>query len=224
MNGWHIPRLACHCGCFLPRIIGVTERVTIQADLRCGCSIEGMIPEERIAELEQIVTQQRRQLELVLAQNAALQVRVEELEARLAKDSHNSSKPPSSDGLARKAKSLRRRSGRKPGGQIGHRGETLRLVAAPDEVVAHRPAICSSCQTPLGEEAPIALWERRQVQELPPLRLVVTEHRVLHLRCPFCQAVTSGSFPATAPSRAQYGPRLRALYLVEQQLVPYGRV
>src|SRR5271166_6294840 len=185
-----------------------------------------MTPDERIAELEGILADQRQQLELALAQNAVLQARIEELEARLAKDSHNSSKPPSSDGLARKTKSLRRRSGKKPGGQIGHRGETLRLVAVPDAVVEHRPAICVGCQTSLPEEAPVVVRERRQVHELPPVRLVVTEHQALHVQCPACQAVSIGAFPAEAPSRAQYGPRLRALavYLVEQQLVPYGRV
>src|SRR5215813_4580855 len=86
---------------------------------------------------------QREQIAELVAQNAALAARIQELEARLAKDSHNSSKPPSSDGLARKTKSLRRRSGKKPGGQLGHRGETLRLVAVPDAVVEHRPAVCS---------------------------------------------------------------------------------
>jgi transposase len=95
----------------------------------------------------------------------------------------------------------------------------------PDAVVEHRPSICLSCQASL-DEAPVVLWERRQVCELPALHLVVHEHRALHLRCPRCQAVTVGAFPAETPSRAQYGPRLRALcvYLVEQQLVPYGRV
>ncbi len=70
------------------------------------------------------------------------------------------------------------------------------------------------------------LRERRQVQDLPRLRLCVSEHQALHVRCPACQAVGVGTFPPAAPSRAQYGPRLRALcvYLVEQQLVPYGRV
>jgi transposase len=185
-----------------------------------------MTPDERIAELEGILADQRQQLDVALAVNAVLQARVEELEARLAKDSHNSSKPPSSDGLARKTQSLRRRSGKKPGGQIGHRGETLRLVAAPDAVVEHRPAICAGCQTRLWEEAPVVLRERRQVHELPPVRLVVTEHQALHVRCPACQAVSIGAFPDEVCSRAQYGPRLRALavYLVEQQLVPYGRV
>ena len=121
-------------------------------------------------------------------------------------DSHNSHKPPSSDGLARKTKSLRRRSGKKPGGQIGHCGDTLRLVASPDEVVEHRPATCSGCQMPLPAEAPVVLRERRQVHELPPVRLVVTEHQALHVRCPACQALTRGTFPAEAPSRVQYGP------------------
>src|SRR5271166_2422363 len=191
--------------------------------------MESMTPEEEMVHLkaENAALRERvRELLVLRDQVAQLAQRVQELEARLSKDSHNSSKPPSSDGLARKTKSLRRRSGKKPGGQIGHRGETLRLVATPDEVVEHRPAICTGCQTPLWAEAPVVVRERRQVQELPPVRLVVTEHQALHVRCPACQRVTSGAFPAEAPSRAQYGPRLRALavYLVEQQLVPYGRV
>src|SRR5258706_16093249 len=111
-----------------------------------------MTPAERIAELE--------------AENAALRVRVSEiaplqaqireltaqvqdLQARLAKDSHNSSKPPSSDPLGRKRpRSQRRRSGKKPGGQLGHRGETLHLVATPDARAEHRPAVCTTCQAP----------------------------------------------------------------------------
>jgi len=128
---------------------------------------------------------QRQQIAELVAQNGALAARVQELEARLAKDSHNSSKPPSSDGLARKTKSLRRRSGKKPGGQLGHRGETLRLVATPDAVVEHRPSVCARCQAPLDEldDAAMERRERRQVCELPTLRLVVQEHRALHLRC-----------------------------------------
>jgi len=188
-----------------------------------------MTLEERIAELEAenaALREQVRELPLLREQIAWLTTQVQDLHARLAKDSHNSSNPPSSDGLARRTKSLRRRSGKRPGGQIGHRGETLRLVAAPDAVVEHWPARCSGCQTPLSEGAPVVVRERRQVHELPVVRLRVTEHQALHLRCPLCQVVTAGHFPAEVPSRAQYGPRLRALavYLVEQQLVPYGRV
>src|SRR5690242_4645794 len=178
-----------------------------------------MTREERIAELEAENAALREQVTVLVAQ-------VHDLQARLAKDSHNSSKPPSSDGLTHQTMSLRRRSGKEPGGQIGHRGQTLRLVTTPDEVVEHRPAICSGCQTPLGQAAQVVLRERRQVQEVPPVRLVVTEHQALHVRCLACQTVSVGAFPAVAPSRAQYGPRLRALvvYLVEQQLVPYGWV
>src|SRR5258707_3794343 len=130
--------------------------------------------------------------------------------------------------MGRKAdgtKSLRRGSDKASGGQLGHRGETLRLVAVPDAVVEHRPTVCSACHRVL-DNAPVVLRERRQVSELPAVRLVVREHQALHVRCPGCQAVSVGTFPAEAPSRAQYGPRLRALcvYLVEQQWVPYARV
>lgn len=175
--------------------------------------------EAHLADLAAVVAQQREQI-------AQLRAYIRELEGRLAKDSHNSSKPPSSDGLRRKTKSLRTPSGKKPGGQLGHQGETLRLQATPDEVVEHRPSHCAHCQAPLDAAAPVPMRERRQVQDLPPGRLVVTEHQALHVRCPACQQVSVGTFPAEAPSRAQYGPHVRALavYLVEEQLVPLGRV
>ncbi|HZC07816.1 MAG TPA: IS66 family transposase [Ktedonobacterales bacterium] len=190
-----------------------------------------MTNQERIAELEAQITQQREQI-------VALLDRVRHLEARLAKDSHNSGKPPSSDGLKRqvpRTRSLRRKTGKKPGGQLGHPGETLHLVADPDAVVEHRPAVCTTCQASLkaGEaseaseasEAVVVAHDRRQVQDLPPIRLQITEHQALSVRCPACQQVTVGAFPPEAPGRAQYGPRLRALavYLVAHQFVPYSR-
>ncbi|MGH2487312.1 MAG: IS66 family transposase, partial [Ktedonobacterales bacterium] len=185
-----------------------------------------MRADERIIELEDRVREQSQQMVVLLARNVALEAQVQELEARLAKDSHNSSKPPASDGLARKTRSLRRRSGKKPGGQLGHRGDTLHVVALPDTLVEHRPTVCDGCQRLLTEQARVVLRERRQVYELPLLRLRVAEHQALHLQCPVCQAVSVGAFSADAPSRAQYGPHLRALvvYLVTQQLVPYARV
>jgi transposase len=184
-----------------------------------------MTPEARIAELEAELHPQREHIERLLSVNVALQARVQELEARLAKDSHNSRKPPSSDGLRRTTKSLRQKSGKKAGGQLGHRGETLHLVASPDAVVEHRPAACAQCGTALPNGEAVVARERRQVHELPPLRLVVTEHQGLPVRCPACQHVSAGTFPADAPSRVQYGPRLRALavYLVEAHFVPFGR-
>jgi transposase len=177
--------------------------------------------DERIAQLEA-------ENAVLHEQVAALLARVGELEGPRAKDSHNSSKPPSSDGLGRgvrKNRSLRERSGKKPGGQAGHRGTTLRLVEAPDAVEVHRPAVCGHCAAPLGGAAAERV-ERRQVHDLPPVRLVVCEHRVETVRCPVCQATTSAAFPAGVNGPAQYGPRLRALatYLAQQQLLPYGRV
>jgi len=162
-----------------------------------------MTPETRIAQLEAVVAQQREQI-------AALLERVQELQARLAKDSHNSGKPPSSDGLGRKSRSQRKKSGKKPGGQLGHRGETLRLAATPDVVMEQRPTVCVSCQTPLAVDTSVVGRERRQVVDIPPVRLRRTEYQSLHVRCPACQRVSAGAFPAEVASRAQYGPRLRA--------------
>jgi transposase len=96
-----------------------------------------MTPEKRIAELEAENHQQREQI-------ATLLERVRDLEARLAKDSHNSGKPPFSDGLKRRLPrtlSLRRKTGKKPGGQLRHPGETLDLVTEPDAILEHRPAV-----------------------------------------------------------------------------------
>lgn len=180
-----------------------------------------MSTEERLAELETLVVELREQIDALVARNS-------ELEAQLAqakRDSCTSSKPAPSDGLGRQTKSLRKKSGKKAGGQIGHRGETLHLVAAPDEIVEHRPNSCLHCHTALADE-PALLRERRQLHELPLVRMRVSEHQALHMRCPQCQPVSVGIFPAETPSRAQYGPQLRALaiYLVEEQLVPLGRV
>jgi transposase len=185
-------------------------------------------PAARIAELEAenaALRAQVSELPMLREQLAGLLARVQELEAQRAKDSHNSSKPPASDGLRRKPKSLRQPSGKKPGGQLGHRGETLHLVAVPDVVLEHRPALCAHCQTPLEGGEPVVRRERRQVQEVPPVRLHITEHQRLHLRCPSCAQVSAGTFPAAAASRTQYGARLRALvvYLVQAQFLPLGR-
>jgi transposase len=188
-----------------------------------------MIPTDETAVLKAEIADLRQRLDQLVEQNAVLVARVRDLEGRLAKDSHNSSKPPSTDGLKRqlpRTRSLRRKTGKKPGGQLGHPGETLHLVAEPDVVVEHCPTVCATCQAPLaaGDTAVVGR-ERRQILDLPPIRLQVTEHQALQVRCPACQQVTAGAFPLEAPSRAQYGPRLRAVavYLVAQQFVPYAR-
>ncbi len=163
-------------------------------------------------------------------QIVALNARITELEDRLSKDSHNSHKPPSSDGLAKKTKkkksSLRRKSGKKSGGQPGHPGATLDLVDHPDHIIDYRPTNCSGCGTCLCKIPTTSSgFERRQVHEAPPLKLVVTEHRAFGKVCPACKSTTSGTFPEGVSSRVQYGERLKAIgvYLQEYQLLPFSR-
>jgi transposase len=157
--------------------------------------------------------------------NFQLQRRNAELEALVTKDSHNSSRPPSTDPLwAKRTKSLRRPSGKRPGGQVGHRGQTLRLSARPDRVVEHRPRECRSCQAPL-DSALVIGHRRQQVVEVVPARLRVTEHRLAVLRCGRCGKTTRGEFAGSVRSGVQYGPgvKARVLYLQQYQLLPYQR-
>jgi transposase len=157
--------------------------------------------------------------------NLRLQRRNEELEALLAKDSHNSSRPPSTDPpWAKRTKSLRRPSGKRPGGQVGHLGETLRLCERPNRTAEHRPRECRSCHAPL-DSAPVLCHRRQQVVEVVPARLRVTEHRLAVLRCRACGKTTRGEFAGSVRSGIQYGPgvKARVLYLQQYQLLPYQR-
>lgn len=172
---------------------------------------EGLVrKDQRIEELEGLLT-------------SAL-LRIEELERRLVKDSHNSSKPPSSDGFKRKGKK-REASSKAKGGQVGHVGHRREMVETPDEVVIHRPNHCEACQCELGG-VDGQIKERRQIHELPVLRLVGTEQQVEMLTCPKCQHQTVGTFPNDVPAPTQYGPRVQALavYVSQDQLLPMERI
>jgi transposase len=145
---------------------------------------------------------------------AVLQARVAELERQLALNSRNSSKPPSSDSPFVKPvkpapRSLRGRSGRKPGGQPGHPGSTLELVADPDEVVRHEPGPCRGCGDDLAGAAETGV-ERRQVFDLPQVRVRVVEHQVITRRCG-CGTPTTAAAPAAVSTRVQYGPQVAAI-------------
>jgi transposase len=164
---------------------------------------------------------------LVLAlqeQINTLRTEVKDLRERLDKDSHNSSKPPSSDGF-RKPVSLRPKTGRKPGGQKGRPGRTLAFAENPDQIVVHSPVACACCGKSLDAIEGVAV-ERRQVVDLPPLSLVTTEHRVQKKVCPDCGCESVAPFPVEAETKVQYGPRLKALgvYLLDFQLLPYQRI
>lgn len=160
------------------------------------------------------------------AENAALRAEVAALRARLALDSRNSSKPPSSDGPGGtpKPKSQRTSSGRKPGGQAGHPGHTLPLVDAPDAVQVHAPAHCPGCGRSLAD-TPAVQRERRQVVDLPPVKAYVVEHQAEIKCCPGCGAETTGVFPEGVTAPVQYGPGLATVgvYLNQEQLLPLER-
>jgi transposase len=180
----------------------------------------------RREELLVLLTALQVQVADLQAQKAHLAARVQALEARLALDSHNSSQPPASDrpGGKPRPKSLRAPSGRKPGGQPGHVGATLRQIEAPDEVRVHAPSSCRACGRSL-EQVPALRRERRQVVDLPPVRARVVEHQAETKRCPGCGAETSGAFPQGVEAPAQYGPGVATLgvYLNQAQLLPLER-
>src|SRR5208283_3421375 len=170
----------------------------------------------------------RQEVAALRAENAALKQEVADLRRRLGKDSSNSGKPPSSDGLAKKpriAGSLRGVSGKKSGGQPGHQGDTLRPVAKPDKIERHEARQCGHCQAALTA-AMATRVEKRQVFEMPPPRLEVTEHQAHIYTCACCRGVTRAAFPAAVSAHVQYGPRIRAaaIYLNAQHLVPEDRV
>jgi transposase len=178
----------------------------------------------RIQQQETQLCQQSLLMQQMHEQIAALTQQVKDLQDRLAKDSHNSSLPPSSDRFVRQPKSLRKKSEKKSGGQEGHPGTTLRFSEAPDEVIEHLVTVCACCQHDLREvQACVTL--RRQVVDIPSPRLIVQEHRAEQKQCPRCQHLTLAPFPTAVAAPIQYGPLIgaAAVYLTQQQLLPLER-
>jgi transposase len=164
-------------------------------------------------ELAALVIEQARAITELRERVAALEAGNAELKRRLGMDSTNSSKPPSSDSPFTKPapKSLRRKSGRKPGGQPGHPGSTLALVDDPNERKRHEPGPCMGCGASLAD-APEVGMERCQVFDLPPITVRVTEHQLIARRCG-CGATTCGTAPDGVTAPVQYGPRITAIIL-----------
>jgi transposase len=153
-----------------------------------------------------------------------LEERVEALEGKDKKNSSNSSKPPSGDGFGKKTKSLRTKSQRKTGGQIDHPGSTLAWSSEVDVVVEHKVEECQECGASLAIEPVQTVWAR-QVHDIPPIELKVSEHRVEVKNCPHCGVENQAELPPFANSVVQYGPRLKSMmvYLMEGQLLPSAR-
>ncbi len=173
--------------------------------------------QEQLAQRDERIAQMQQQLELLSEQ-------VQVLQEQLKKDSHNSHLPPSSDRFHRQPKSLRKKSGKKAGGQPGHPGTTLMLSPTPDTVIMHAVEQCVHCQRDLREIESLQV-ERRQVIDLPVKRVLVIEHQAEQKCCPTCQQISSGTFPENVSAPVQYGAAFGAVgvYLVQQQLLPYER-
>lgn len=185
---------------------------------------EKQVVRDALKEAMQALEQLQAHAQTLEGQIDVLRERVKTLEGQLAKDSHNSSLPPSSDRFVRVPKSLRQKSGKKLGGQQGHRGHHLKQVENPDTVIQYPVDQCAHCQRDLRDRVAVVA-ERRQVIDLPVKRLWVTEHCVEEKQCPTCFHLTRASFPTEVTAPAQYGTGIQALAvsLVEGQAVPYAR-
>jgi len=160
-------------------------------------------------------------IELILE----MQQQIQELRDQLAKDSHNSGKPPSSDGLKKpKTRSLRPKGEHPFGGQPGHKGDTLKQVVEPDHIEMHPITACPHCKTDLVGIEPHDC-EKRQVFDVPPVQLEVTEHRAEIKHCPGCGQDVKGEFPEHITQPTQYGPRVKAQasYLNNYHFIPLAR-
>jgi len=181
-------------------------------------------------ELEQLSKPQLIDIILALQQSVlTLQEQVKTLETKiqqLEKNSSNSSKPPSSDqNKIQKNQSLRKKSGKKSGGQKGHTGSTRLQDKKPDEIVTCRPETCSDCGNDL-----VSVYghvtAKRQEADIPPVTLKITEYQQEEVVCPCCQRKNKGMFPAHITTRFQFGDNIKSFitYLNIKHKIPYERL
>jgi len=175
-----------------------------------------------LIDLVEILLARLQQLETLVQEQAAT---IQALQDQLAKNSRNSGQPPSSDGLKKpRPRSLRQKTGRKPGGQKGHQGHTLKMSDKPDHIEPHHLDSCPHCQGDLSNVSPSG-YVRRQVFDVPPVRLEVTEHQAEIKACPHCQKTVQALFPPDVTQPVQYGSRLKAQasYLNNYHFIPHAR-
>ncbi len=201
----------------MPEVPGVPDDAA-------GLRAANALLRELLAERDERIAGQDAEIVVLREQMAVLQSQVADLAAQARKNSRNSSKPPSSDGLAKPApRSLRGKSGRKPGRPKGQPGTTMQLTDHPDKKVRHRPAKCGCCGKSL-KGAEVTAVERRQVIDVPPVKAETTEHQVLTLLC-HCGHETKAEAPAGVTAPVQYGPRIMGtgIYLWHGQFLSRDR-
>lgn len=178
---------------------------------------------EGMASVISLVKDLTQKIDSLNSEIASLNQRVQSLESQVNKNSNNSSKPPSSDGF-KKTKSLRKPSGKSPGGQEGHKGHTLERVDNPDNIIEYNVDQCSKCGASL-KDIIVEKHIVRQVVDLPETKVVVTEHRADVKQCPYCGHTNIAAFPEGVTQPVQYGNKLKAtsVYLSQYQLIPYDR-
>ena len=180
--------------------------------------------------MEEMVTIPRLEYEGLQNKVAELQSKIQELEHTISlmkggRDSRTSSISPSHDIGRSNRISLRKPSGKKPGGQIGHTGHTLKMVDTPDKIIDHLPAVCQCCGESLQDVESVTFIRRQEV-DIPPVKPVYIEHRA-HLKvCPLCHSQNKGLFPDNLQAPVQYGANIEAMsgYMSVYQSLPYQRI
>jgi transposase len=178
------------------------------------------VAQQRLAEQAVLIEQQAARIE----EQAA---RIAELERKVGRNSRNSSSPPAADGLDKPpVRSVRTKGTRRAGKQPGAPAATLSQVAKPDVVIEHFPAACGCCAGPLARERVVGEVVRRQVFDLPEVKVKVTEHQLFALVCDECGRATRAEAPGEAAAPACYGPTVTAMvaYLSAQHHIPFDRV
>ena len=176
-----------------------------------------------ILDLYQIIQKQEDIIQKQAEKILELEKRIEELEAQLKQNSRNSSRPPSGDIYKPKPKSLRKKSGRKPGGQNNHKGKTLKMVKDPDEIISHPVSTCK-CGHSLRATETLKIV-RRQEFEIPPVEIRVIEHQAELKICPVCGKKILGEFPSHVTNPVQYGPNFKSevMYLKDELMLPFEK-
>jgi transposase len=178
--------------------------------------------EVKVAKQEQIITKQEQIIQSLKNENVNLKERLAKYETR--KNSNNSSTPPSKDENRPTRKSLREKTGRKPGGQVGRKGNNLKMLDTVDEIKEHNPIYCQCCGKDLNDIQE-EFYKKRQVIDIPEIKIKVTEHRLYKKVCS-CGHTALGTFPDEANAPVSYGNNISSLigYLHTRQYIPFKRL